>query len=217
VHHPDFDKKLPFDVDVALIFLQRSQRIGVPLMRLNEDSSYPREGTTSVTVGWGDTKSGGSQSDVLLEVDVDVMTNRKCEGEGHYEGMVLDTMICTPEGGGHCQGDSGGPLIVRGDNPEEDIEIGIVSWGTGCGDLPMVYARVSEAYDWIAESVCDESDDPPNSLCGPPPTLEPTDMPTESPTPNPKNVPTLRPTRNPTRRPTRNPTRNPTRRPTRSK
>ena len=101
----------------------------------------------------------------------------------------------------------GGPLIVRGDNPEEDIEIGIVSWGTGCGDLPMVYARISEAYDWIAETVCDESDDPPNSLCGPPPTLEPTDMPTEIPTPNPTNVPTLRPTRNPTRFPTRNPTR----------
>ena len=65
----------------------------------------------------------------------------------------------------------GGPLIIPGDNPEEDIEIGIVSWGTGCGDSPAVYARVSQAYEWITESVCGDdkneggSNDPPRSLC----------------------------------------------------
>ena len=29
-------------------------------------------------------------------------------------------------------GDSGGPAILRGDSTEEDVQVGIVSWGYGC-------------------------------------------------------------------------------------
>lgn len=100
--HPEFDERLPFGVDVALIFLERSTKLDIPLLRLNDDNSYPEGGTTAVVVGWGDTKSGGDQSDILLEVAVDVITNDECEKD--YDGKVLDTMICTPEGEGHCQG-----------------------------------------------------------------------------------------------------------------
>ncbi len=62
----------------------------------------------------------------------------------------------------------GGPLVVRGDNPEDDVQVGIVSWGVGCADMPGVFSRISETYDWTIETVCDEgngSNDPPESLC----------------------------------------------------
>lgn len=53
---------------------------------------------------------------------------------------------------------------------------------------------LSPAHDWIVETVCDEKDgdsnDPPESLCGPK---------SNSPT---TNNPTLKPTRNPTGNPT---------------
>lgn len=48
---------------------------------------------------------------------------------------------------GLLQGDSGGPLV---DN-DSGRQIGIVSWGRGCGrpGYPTVYASVASHYDWI--------------------------------------------------------------------
>ncbi len=53
-----------------------------------------------------------------------------------------------------CQGDSGGPLI-KTDRDVTPYQVGIVSWGVGCGrkDAPGVYTRVSAFADWIREHI----------------------------------------------------------------
>mmetsp|Transcript_18092 Transcript_18092/g.36442 ORF Transcript_18092/g.36442 Transcript_18092/m.36442 type:complete len:129 (-) Transcript_18092:104-490(-) len=68
-------------------------------------------------------------------------------------------MLCAKSAGRDaCEGDSGGPLIVKGDSPEEDIQVGIVSWGSGCANnFPGVYSRVAEAKRWIDNTICDIS------------------------------------------------------------
>mmetsp|Transcript_16593 Transcript_16593/g.29947 ORF Transcript_16593/g.29947 Transcript_16593/m.29947 type:complete len:578 (+) Transcript_16593:299-2032(+) len=226
VKHPNYSSSTD-EYDMALVFLKESISFDIPLVRVNDESSYPSKGTTVVAMGWGDMDSGDNQRlpDNLREVDLEVITNKQCENykiDGDsYKGWIYDSMLCTyTKGKDACQGDSGGPLVVRtNDNPEDDVQVGIVSWGVGCASLPGVFSRISEAYEWTVDTVCDEgngSKDPPPSLCGPQPTLEPTPEPTPEPTKKPTRNPTRRPTRRPTKKPTRQPSKKPTRQPTSS-
>jgi hypothetical protein len=95
-------------------------------------------------------------------------------------------------------GDSGGPLL------QETVDgtwtqVGIVSFGVGCAraDKPGVYSRISLAYDWIQEMICEHSSIPPGTCsnvrkANPQPAAIPTATPTASPTPAPTPAPTRR-------------------------
>ncbi|EJK47364.1 hypothetical protein THAOC_33916 [Thalassiosira oceanica] len=86
----------------------------------------------------------------------------------HNQEKVTSQMLCAKEDGkSSCYGDSGGPLLIKGADSSQDLQIGVVSWGVGCGEdavVPGVYARVSSAYDWIRTEVCKRSVDPPASF-----------------------------------------------------
>lgn len=57
----------------------------------------------------------------------------------------------------------------------EYIQVGITSWGFGCGDnnFPGVYSRVENQYQWIKKNVCDLSVNPPADFECDAPTLPP--------------------------------------------
>ena len=76
-----------------------------------------------------------------------------------------------------CTGDSGGPMIIKkttstattatSNAPTNyDLQVGIVSWGIGCASplFPGVYSRISSQYNWIRDTVCLHSRDPPDSF-----------------------------------------------------
>lgn len=77
-----------------------------------------------------------------------------------YQSLVIDdTIVCAGlEQGGQdaCQGDSGGPL-VKYDKNGCPYQIGVVSWGVGCGrsESPGAYTRVSAYADWVKSFVPD--------------------------------------------------------------
>ena len=56
-----------------------------------------------------------------------------------------------------CQGDSGGPLMIKKKVKRRyyTVQIGIVSWGIGCGKegLPGVYTNVAHYLEWIMDNL----------------------------------------------------------------
>lgn len=78
-------------------------------------------------------------------------TARKAGWRTPYALKNSNVCVGLPEGGrDSCQADSGGPLVKIATNGCP-YQIGIVSWGYGCGrqGAPGVYTRVSSFADWI--------------------------------------------------------------------
>ncbi len=67
---------------------------------------------------------------------------------------IAPTEICAGSPAGakdSCYGDSGGPLVAKADNDRGYVQVGVVSWGSQCGNpvLPGVYNRISQFRDWV--------------------------------------------------------------------
>ncbi|KAG3078172.1 hypothetical protein PI125_g21053 [Phytophthora idaei] len=83
----------------------------------------------------------------MEEVSVKIISNAECN-KG-YSDRITEGMLCAGEGDGKdtCNGHSGGPLI------ENDVLVGIVSWGGKCGVNAGVYTRISYVLDYINDVV----------------------------------------------------------------
>mmetsp|Transcript_114 Transcript_114/g.304 ORF Transcript_114/g.304 Transcript_114/m.304 type:complete len:427 (+) Transcript_114:179-1459(+) len=114
------------------------------------------DGDPVTAIGLGRVNEKGSVSKFLKEVDLKYMSNDKCS---LYFGDLPDEMMCAKEANvDACEGDSGGALIKTGNDPRSDVQIGIISWGSGCANsFPGVYTRVAEIKDWIDLTICEIS------------------------------------------------------------
>jgi len=166
VIHPGYND-VTLDNDIALYELERDVPDTLPYIRLGE-APVTEEGLPLTVIGFGvtDTSSWSflnQPSDYLLQTTVDYVPQSDCIDQMRDEGPLFagtpainPNMLCAfEEGEDSCQGDSGGPLFLRGDTVEEDVLVGLVSWGYDCGgDTPGVYTRISYFYDWIVETMC---------------------------------------------------------------
>jgi secreted trypsin-like serine protease len=106
-------------------------------------------GTMATVTGWGDRDRRDSSVNFpvnLYEVEVPILSNAQCRnayGAGYLKAKMLCAGDLSNGGEDSCQGDSGGPLFVP-DGGSGWIQVGIVSFGIGCGrrDFPGVYTRV---------------------------------------------------------------------------
>jgi len=162
--------------DIALLILESSV-VGIPPITLNKNSSIPLDNQTLTTIGLGLTQDDGDLSDKLLTVDVPTVNMDQCI-KSYLDTLfgldiIPDLHICAGfDGGGKgsCQGDSGGPVIVLGKTPEEDVLVGLTSFGEGCArdNVPDVSSRVSAFQNWIScvmEGTCTDN---PNAEPPPP-------------------------------------------------
>lgn len=153
--HPNYDENA-LTHDVALLQLQTatsSPAITVATAA-NDNLETPR---TPVTVaGWGEqayTLTGLTASNELRYVGLHVVSDNQC-GLTNF-GFDGSTGVCAEDlAKDSCSGDSGGPLF--GLSGTTRIQIGIVSYGMGCG-LPGfagVYSEVNNPSmrSWIAST-----------------------------------------------------------------
>ncbi|KAG3194997.1 hypothetical protein PC128_g8856 [Phytophthora cactorum] len=135
--------------DVALLTLEKPSKFK-PVQLPAADDSDVIPGMRPKLVGWGYTSyPNGLKSHELQGMSLEVWSNTDCAQIYHLD----DTMVCAGGviGKDSCDGDTGGPLIKeRGSGDDDDIVIGLVSWGSECGaGYPTVFSRVSKALEWI--------------------------------------------------------------------
>ncbi|UQA92664.1 S1 family peptidase [Streptomyces halobius] len=142
--------------DMAVLKLERPAGGRAIPIAGRGDAAY-KPGTRATVYGWGDTTGAGSYATGLRSAGVNVLEDSVCSQA--YPGSADGTykpasMLCAgAQGGGRdaCQGDSGGPLVARG------RLVGLVSWGTGCGQAshPGVYTRASALLPAVSEHGAD--------------------------------------------------------------
>jgi trypsin len=178
--HPDY--RSAEKGDIMLIKLKRPST--APIAKWNDDSSVPEDGETLMAIGFGQIAANKGLPDNLLQTDVQVYGYEKCrakheEAEDECRRTLFPPNLCrrddsvsdfadenfictgTLEGGkSTCSGDSGGPLFDR-----NGTIVGVTSWRKdgpcGLADLPSFKTRVSNYADFIRESICQLSENPP--------------------------------------------------------
>jgi len=150
--HPAYSD---YDYDFSLLELcspvEKERTVSpVCLPADGEQGEQSYSGQVATATGWGTLNSEGARPDLLMEVNLTVLTNQECLAS--YD-RITESMLCAfSPGKDSCQGDSGGPLVTTESN--RFTLIGVTSHGRGCArpDHPGVYARVSYVMDWIAEN-----------------------------------------------------------------
>lgn len=181
IKHPEWNPLGGMDFDLALIHLDGASY--TPTASLNNLFEFAKSGDDLTVIGMGRQFEKGPLPGELYEAAVQFVDHKECKSDFPFwlSWMISEeSMLCsageTSEGDptDACQGDSGGPLMIRGTN----IQVGVVSWGRGCGSKawydwdgsPGIYARVSSATDWIREAVCKNSIELPlDDFCDPKP------------------------------------------------
>jgi hypothetical protein len=195
--HPDYDENT-FQNDFMVLKLDKF--VDFSPIHLNDDQNIPLSNQPVTVIGFGQTHERAlldmyndfdfqqrATGMTLQEVDVMAIDESTCNGQEMYRGQIDEgSMLCAgiPEGGRDaCYGDSGGPLFFE-EKAGKFVQVGVVSFGSGCArpNRPGIYSRISTAYEWIQEQICDLSSNPPHSCTSPSPTNSPSESPSTPPT-----------------------------------
>jgi secreted trypsin-like serine protease len=134
--HPDYNSSTG-ENDVAILKLTRPIH-GVKPVTFDTLAIIPLDNQFATVFGFGRTEADGSFPDELMDVNVKIVPQDKCNSKRSYNGKIVEeSMLCAGvDGGGKdaCGGDSGAPLVISGGTASLDLQIGIVSWGRGCAE-----------------------------------------------------------------------------------
>ncbi|XP_046689031.1 phenoloxidase-activating factor 2-like isoform X2 [Homalodisca vitripennis] len=158
VLHSGYDKS-KVQNDVALLVLNDPLEITdnvAPVCLPSRDTIF--NSTDCIATGWGVGNFGNKGiGSVLRMVHLPLVDSNKCQEEFRKVPRLgpnfnlHSSFICAGRDlADTCTGDGGGPLVCPLlDDSGKYVQIGITSWGIGCGDLPGAYSSVIAAREWI--------------------------------------------------------------------
>ena len=130
--------------DLALLFLSRPAK-NPSLLKLMPQPENLSSFTLMTTLGW--------EHGELQKAEILYQTPQECKGLlgsalGGFAETLKSSTICVikgPSGAATCSGAAGGPLVIEGSTWEEDVAVGVLSFGPSrCGDdKPSVFTRIS--------------------------------------------------------------------------
>lgn len=126
-------------------------------------------GKNVIVMGFGNTSEDGEPSPILLEADLQIISVGNPGNSDYSPKKITSNMLLAGNVDpirDACQGDSGGPLVSLNPFDNTFYQIGIVSWGEGCGreGFPGVYTIVSNFTDWISRT-CQNSSPTLEDVC----------------------------------------------------
>lgn len=164
INHPSYSSSPVTRNDFSLVRLDAPMNFNscVGSVCLPEQDADVDEKTECWITGWGTLKSSGGRIPQLQEVAVNIVSNSDCVNKfGYTSNQIDETMLCAQgiKADGSitdaCQGDSGGPLVCEDKQTGAWMLHGATSWGRGCAgaNYPGIWARVTDARDWIDETL----------------------------------------------------------------
>ncbi|XP_064589856.1 cathepsin G-like [Zonotrichia leucophrys gambelii] len=148
VIHPQYCPD-DFKNDIVLLKLKKNAVINknVKLISIAKKNERVGEGAKCNVPGWGRTSLKSLVSDVLMEVDLEVQNEKRCQFSGDYE---RQSMICVGDKYSEkaaYEGDSGGPLVCN------KKAHGIFSHMYDDSLFPEVFTRISHFEPWIRKQL----------------------------------------------------------------
>lgn len=158
VIHPQY-RPYTLRNDIALLFLSQPFNLtdNVRVVCLPESNI---DAKNCIASGWGTNSfQNGRYSNVLRKVELPIVPREKCMKALRTTRLgkfykLHRSFICAggEEKKDTCKGDGGSPLAcaIPGTN-DRYVQMGIVSWGIGCGNtnIPGVYVNVALYAKWI--------------------------------------------------------------------
>lgn len=163
--HPEYNRSIAETFrynDIALIKLNSTVKFN-PYIRPACLTNIPEIPSKFIATGWGRTGYFGSNSNILLKVQLELFTFGECDkifvNQSGLTFGIKETQICAgsrSSSGDTCGGDSGGPLQISHSNHYCMYSvIGITSVGFACGtkNVPAIYTNVYPYIKWIEDVV----------------------------------------------------------------
>lgn len=167
--HPQYSGST-LNNDFALVKLaSRANADPVAMDQGDFVDNYSSSKRNIYAIGLGTLSSGGNVASQLRHVELAFVPRNTCNNS--YSGGITENMMCAADPGqDSCQGDSGGPLY----DDDNNVLIGVVSWGYGCAlpQYPGVYAQVSAKWSWIKSTICNNHSTPKPDYCSDSPSCD---------------------------------------------
>lgn len=168
ISHEEYGVPFSLFNDIALVRLDEPLPCDDPTVgaiALAENTDFSIDDCSAWVTGFGALSSGGGSpyGYEMHEVQTRVYSPDTCNNAPENIYNLPQTQICgfTPGIGqtnneDSCQGDSGGPFKIDVSTSQGEhtyAQVGIVSYGSGCGTTAGIYTNVPEYKDWILDRV----------------------------------------------------------------